>query len=98
MMGFFDMPLLKGIMRDVCIISVLGPFWYLPREIVDFVLNGESWHWDRLMYYVSLAAYFFYTVIQMVFQLTLLPAVFSYLGEGDYVDPLSAMFMGFYEL
>ena len=98
MMGFFDMPLLKGIMRDVCIISVLGPFWYLPREIVDFVLNGESWHWDRLMYYVSLAAYFFYTVIQMVFQLTLLPSVFGYLDEGDYVDPLSAMFMGFYEL
>ena len=29
MMGFFDMPLLKGIMRDVCAISILGPWWYL---------------------------------------------------------------------
>ena len=27
MMGFFDLPLLYGIMRDVCAFSVLGPFW-----------------------------------------------------------------------
>lgn len=98
MMGFFDMPLLKGIMRDVCIVSVLGPFFYLPEELIDYVLAGESSHWDNLMYYVALAAYFFYTVIQMVFQITLLPGVFSYLEEGEYQDPLSMMFFNWYYL
>ena len=29
MMGFFDYPLLYGIMKDVCVLSILGPFWYL---------------------------------------------------------------------
>ena len=87
MTGFFDLPLLKGIMRDVCFLSVMGPFFYLWQDIVQYILNGESWHWDRLMYYVGLASYGFYTIVQMVFQLALLPQVFGYLNEGDYEDP-----------
>ena len=66
--------------------------------MTDFILNGESWHWDRLMYYVSLAAYSFYTIIQMVFQLTLLPNVFGYLNEGEYQDPMAILYYPFYYL
>ena len=66
--------------------------------MTDFILNGESWHWDRLMYYVSLAGYAFYTIIQMVFQLTLLPNVFGYLDEGDYQDPFAILYYPFYYL
>ena len=58
---------------------------------MNYITNGESWHYDRLMYYVGLAAYSFYTIIQMVFQLTLLPSVFGYLNEGDYDDPVQVM-------
>ena len=50
------------------------------------------------MYYVSLGAYAFYTLIQMVFQLTLLPGVFNFLNEGDYDDPASVFYYTFYKL
>ena len=50
------------------------------------------------MYYVSLAAYAFYTIIQMVFQLTLLPGVFNFLNEGSYVDPAGVFYETFWGL
>ena len=76
MVSYFDGEYMRSIYTDIQALSIMGPFffhWYGWGMMLMAVLSG-----GKVMDWIFLAVWAFVTVIEAVFQITLLPSVFDW--------------------
>ena len=86
MVSLFDGSFMRAVFRDVVFISILGPFMFEWNAIFDYFYAGFDNHADNLSFWGFGAFYVLHTTFQAVTQLILLPGVFRWTEQTNYLD------------
>ena len=86
MVSFFDGDQMREIFGTIVAISILGPFFFQWYYFGLYLLSGEGWAYDELMFYVWGAIFFSWTVFESIIQIVLLPRVFDWIEDGATLD------------
>lgn len=84
MVSYFDGPYMREIYRDVQALSIFGPFffhWYaFGMYMIGMLENGD------VLDYIFLAVWGAETIMEQVFQIILLPKVFEWAEDAEFLD------------
>ena len=85
-LGFLDSEMMRMVFTTMVTMSVLGPFASHWKALIDMVYACDGSCLDNVSLYIWTAIYAFITFIQMIVDITLIPQVYSWSGEGEFGD------------